>query len=166
MYTKSLFIGLPSSLLWSQMKLKKTQPRRQEGILVKFHLVPCQKKKKKWQGGDFLVEFPMQLCRTKGENNTYNYLGFRSSAQIALILRTLFSCHILFSLQQVYKLFGLQLGTTVQTLGAEFKPITARALPQVVIWCVLQERGLASHWNLSSAWQPKNIPTFLTGVTP
>lgn len=115
-------MGLPSSPSVKPKEVEKDTEKKTRGNPGKIppHPLP-KKKKKKWQGGDFLVKFQMQLCRTKGENDTCNYLGFKSSLQIALILWTLFSCHILFSLQQVYKLFGLQPGITVQTLGAEFR---------------------------------------------
>lgn len=88
---------------------------------------------------DFLVEFPMLLRRTKEENETYNYLSFKSSAQITLIPRTLYHCHILFSLQQVYKLFGLELENTIQTLRAEWKQIISLAQLLLVLWYFLQE---------------------------
>ena len=70
-------------------------------------------------GEDLLVKFQMPFCRTKEETETRNYLGFKSSAQIALIPRTLYRRQILFSLQQVYKLFGPKQENTTQPPGAE-----------------------------------------------
>lgn len=76
--------------------------------LVKLPPSPLQKKKKKGRaGGNFLVKFQIQLRRTREETETYNYLRFKSSVQITLIPRTLYHCQISFSLQQVYKWFGL-----------------------------------------------------------
>lgn len=55
---------------------------------MNFHLVPCNKRKKKRREGDFLVKFQIRPCRTKEESETCNYLGFESSEQIALIPQT------------------------------------------------------------------------------
>ena len=115
--------------------------------LGKFPPTPLEggkKKKNNKVGGreNFLVKFQMQLCRTKGENQTCNYLSFRSSEQITLIPQTLYHCHTLFSPQQVYKLFGLDLENPIQTRSAEPKQSLSSLQLLLVIWYFFQERGL------------------------
>ena len=109
--------------------------------LVKFPPIPLEEKK---VGGreNFLVKFQMQLCRTKEENETCNYLSFTSSVQITLIPQTLYRSHTLFSPQQVYKLFGLELENTIQTRSAEPKRSLLSLQLLLVIWYFFQKRGL------------------------
>ena len=125
---------------------QNTQQRGKGEIWGNFHLLPWrgEKKKNNKVGGreNFLVKFQMQLCRTKGENQTCNYLSFRSSEQITLIPQTLYHCHTLFSPQQVYKLFGLDLENPIQTRSAEPKQSLSSLQLLLVIWYFFQERGL------------------------
>lgn len=106
----------------------------------------------------------MRLCRTKEENETCNYLSFKRSVQITLIPQTLYHCHILFSFQQVYKLFGLELENTVQTLSAEPKAeyfITLVAVGHLV-FPPGKRTLLASLWFILIRLSAENTLTFLT----
>lgn len=120
-----------------------TQQRGKGKIWWNFHLFPWRKKKNKVGGREnFLVKFQMQLCRTKEENEACNYLSFMSSVQITLIPQTLHHCHTLFSPQQVYKLFGLELENTIQTRSAEPKQSLPSVQLLLVVWYFFQKRGL------------------------
>lgn len=117
-----------------------TQQREGQN-LVKFppYSLGGKKKKTKWEGENFLVKFQMQLCRTKEENEACNYLSFTSSVQITLIPQTLHHCHTLFSPQQVYKLFGLELENTIQTRSAEPKQSLPSVQLLLVVWYFFQK---------------------------